>query len=178
MLLQRIAAAQGEAEAWVTPSSGITQRSVDVLADRGLARMASDEKRNALSSLTGRRVHWAAQLTDDGWDALLYAQARAATTAPEETPPELQELLLLPSEMAVLRRYLALGPRLRRGPAPGLEDVVESARFDQDANRWTVHVNLEQQESMARAFYLERLGGSAGPANRFARAYGTIYSPC
>ncbi|MEU6001093.1 DUF6417 family protein [Streptomyces sp. NPDC047197] len=143
----------------------------------GLARVASREDQAELSAKAGRPVPWAVQLTDDGWDGLLYAQVRAAPPAVEAPAPGLQQVGLRRSELDALRRFLALRGRLRRGPAPGLEAAVDAARFNAASNRWIVYVSGEQMDSMARAFFLERLGGSATLANRFARVYGVSYAP-
>ncbi|MFD0548154.1 DUF6417 family protein [Streptomyces rectiviolaceus] len=139
--------------------------------------MAPREEQAELSAKAGRPVPWAVQLTDDGWDALLYAQVRAAPPTVEAPVPGLQQVGLRRSELDALRRFLALRGRLRCEPASGLESAVEAARFNAASNRWVVYVSGEQMDSMARAFYLERLGGSAAPANRFARVYGVSYTP-
>ncbi|MGW5867216.1 DUF6417 family protein [Streptomyces sp. NPDC055239] len=147
------------------------------LVKLGLARVAPREEQAALPAKAGRALSWAVQLTDDGWDALLYAQTRAAPPNVEAPPPGLQQVGLRRSDLDTLRRFLALHGRLRRGPASGLESAVEAARFNAASNRWVVYVSGEQMESMARAFFLERLAGSAAPANRFARVYGVSYTP-
>ncbi|WP_190079370.1 DUF6417 family protein [Streptomyces longisporoflavus] len=155
---------------------GLDERATGPLVRLGLARAAPRAQRAELSAEAGRPVAWAVQLTDDGWDALLYARARAAPTA-EAPAPGLQQVGLRRSDLDTLRRYLALRGQLRRGPAPGLEAAVEAARFSVASNRWVIHVSGEQMESMARAFFLEGLGGSAGAANRLDRVYGVRYAP-
>ncbi|MYW62668.1 hypothetical protein GTY65_01025 [Streptomyces sp. SID8379] len=175
-LLRRVADAQREPDGWATEGPGLDERTAAPLVGLGLARSASTEERTELSARAGHPVPWAVRLTADGWDVLLYAQVRATPSAVDEPPePGLQKVALRRSDLDVLKRFVALGERLRDGPAHGLGTAVETARFSAAANRWVVHVTGEQMRSMARAFFLERLGGSAAPANRFARVYGVLY---
>lgn len=176
-LLQRVADVQRTTDGWAMAGPGLDERSTSPLVRLGLARVAPREEQAELSAQAGHPVLWAVQLTDDGWDALLYAQVRAAPRAVEPPVPGLQQVGLRRSELDALRRFLALGGRLLREPASGLESAVDAARFNAASNRWVVYVSGEQMESMARAFFLERLGGSAGAANRFARVYGVSYTP-
>lgn len=176
-LLQRVADVQRTTDGWAMAGPGLDERSTSPLVKLGLARVAPREEQAELSVKAGHPVPWAVQLTDDGWDALLYAQVRAAPAAVEPPVPGLQQVGLRRSELDALRRFLALGGRLLRGPASGLESAVDAARFNAASNRWVVYVSGEQMESMARAFFLERLGGSAAAANRFARVYGVSYTP-
>ncbi|MFF1696306.1 DUF6417 family protein [Streptomyces sp. NPDC058257] len=168
---------QRTTDGWATAGPGLDERAMDPLVRLGLARVAPREEQAELSAKAGRTVSWAVQLTDDGWDALLYARARAAPPSIEAPSPGLQQVGLRRSDLDTLRRFLALRGRLRRGPASGLESAVDGARFNAASNRWVVYVSGEQMESMARAFFLERLGGSAASANRFARVYGVSYTP-
>lgn len=176
-LLQRVADVQRTTDGWAMAGPGLDERSTSPLVKLGLARVAPREEQAELSVKAGHPVPWAVQLTDDGWDALLYAQVRAAPAAVEPPVPGLQQVGLRRSELDALRRFLTLGGRLLRGPASGLESAVDAARFNAASNRWVVYVSGEQMESMARAFFLERLGGSAAAANRFARVYGVSYTP-
>lgn len=176
-LLQRVADVQRTTDGWAMAGPGLDERSTSPLVKLGLARVAPRQEQAELSVKAGHPVPWAVQLTDDGWDALLYAQVRAAPAAVEPPVPGLQQVGLRRSELDALRRFLALGGRLLRGPASGLESAVDAARFNAASNRWVVYVSGEQMESMARAFFLERLGGSAAAANRFARVYGVSYTP-
>lgn len=176
-LLQRVADVQRTTDGWAMAGPGLDERSTSPLVRLGLARAAPREEQADLSVGAGHPVLWAVQLTDDGWDALLYAQMRAAPPAVEPPVPGLQQVGLRRSELDALRRFLALGGRLLREPASGLESAVDAARFNAASNRWVVYVSGEQMESMARAFFLERLGGSAAAANRFARVYGVSYTP-
>ncbi|MFC8127006.1 DUF6417 family protein [Streptomyces sp. NPDC057302] len=168
---------QRTTDGWAAAGPGLDGRTTGPLVKLGLARVAHREDRAELSARAGRPINWAVQLTDDGWDALLYAQMRAAPPTVDAPAPGLQLVGLRRSELDALRRFLALAGRLRCGPAPGLESAVDSARFNAASNRWVVYVSGEQMDSMARAFFLERLGGSAAAANRFARVYGVTYTP-
>ncbi|MGW6059249.1 DUF6417 family protein [Streptomyces sp. NPDC055189] len=168
---------QRTTDGWATAGPGLDERVTGPLVKLGLVRAAPRDQRAQLSEEAGRPVLWAVQLTDDGWDALLYAQVRAAPTTGEAPAPGLQQVGLRRSDLDALRRFLALRGQLRRAPAPGLEAAVEAARFSAASNRWVIYVSGEQMESMARAFFLERMGGSAAPANRFARVYGVTYTP-
>ncbi|MEV0529571.1 DUF6417 family protein [Streptomyces sp. NPDC050439] len=176
-LLQRVADVQRGTHGWATAGPGLDERTTSPLVKLGLVRVAPREEQAELSAKAGRPVLWAVQLTADGWDALLYAQARATPPAVEEPAPGLQQVGLRRTELDALRRFVDLRERLRHGPASGLWSAVEAARFDAASNRWVVYVSGEQMQSMARAFFLERLSGSAAPANRFARVYGVSYPP-
>lgn len=176
-LLQRVADVQRTTDGWATAGPGLDERTAGPLVRLGLVRVAPREEQAELSAKAGRPVLWAVQLTADGWDALLYAQVRATPPAVEDHTPGLQQVGLRRSELDALRRFLGLRGQLRREPAAGLRSAVEAARFNAASNRWVVHVTGEQMQSMARAFFLERLGGSAAPANRFARVYGVSYPP-
>ncbi|MEV3858125.1 DUF6417 family protein [Streptomyces sp. NPDC050095] len=175
VLLEQLAVAQATSDGWVTGASGLTERGLAPLVRVGLARMAGLAVRAELSAKARRPVLWAARLTDDGWDTLAYARARPVPAPREEQASPLYEISLRRSEMEALRRYLALGGQLRVPPAEGLDSAVQASHFDPDANRWIVHVDDEQRQSMARAFFLERHAGTQAAANRFARAYGVTY---
>ncbi|MGE6735651.1 DUF6417 family protein [Streptomyces sp. NPDC059900] len=177
VLLRRVADMQGTTDGWATAGPGLDERATGALVKLGLARAAPPEQQAELSAQTGRPVAWAVLLTDDGWDALLYARVRAAPAAVRAPAPGLQQVGLRRSDLDALRRFVALRGQLRHGPAPGLEEAVQEARFSAASNRWVMYVSGEQMESMARAFFLERLGGSSAAANRFARVYGVTYTP-
>lgn len=176
-LLQRVADVQRTTDGWATAGPGLDERTTGPLVKWGLARVAPREEQSELSAKAGRPVPWAVQLTADGWDALLYAQVRATPPPAEEPPPGLQQVGLRRSELDAVRRFLDLSGQLHQGPASGLRSAVEAARFNAASTRWVVYVSGEQMQSMARAFFLERLSGSAGPANRFARVYGVSHTP-
>ncbi|MEU5950765.1 DUF6417 family protein [Streptomyces sp. NPDC047525] len=179
-LLRHVADMQRTTDGWATAGPGLDERTTGPLLRLGLLRAAPRETREDQAELPARAgppAPWAVQLTDDGWDALLYAEVRAAPSTAEAPSPGLQQVGLRRSELDTLRRFLALRGRLRHAPASGLESAVDAARFNAASNRWVVYVSGEQMESMARAFFLERLGGSAAPANRFARVYGVSYEP-
>ncbi|MFJ2774792.1 DUF6417 family protein [Streptomyces sp. NPDC087300] len=176
--LQRVADAQGDTDGWATVAPGIDERSVSPLTELGLAEAASPDAQAALSVRSGRPVLWAVRLTDDGWDALLYARTQPAPAPPvEPLAPGHQEVALRRSEMDAVRRYIGLDGQLRTPPAPGLESAVKAARFDMESNRWLVHVTDSQAQSLARGLFLERISGSAAAANRIAREFGVIYPP-
>ncbi|NEB80963.1 hypothetical protein G3I40_38000 [Streptomyces sp. SID14478] len=176
-LLHRVADGQGGPEGWATAEPGLDARGAAPLVTLGLVREARAEERAELSARSGRPVAWAVQLTADGRDALLYGRLRAAPVVAEAPHPGLQRVALRRTDLDVLKRFVELGDRLRHRPAPGLGAAVDAARFNAASNRWILYVDGEQMQSMARAFYLERLGGSAAPANRFARVYGVIHPP-
>ncbi|MEU6990424.1 DUF6417 family protein [Streptomyces sp. NPDC046465] len=174
--LQRVAHAQGDNDRWATTAPGIDERSVTPLTDLGLAELATPDVHAELTAQAGRPIPWAVRLTDDGWDALLYAQTQPAPGPRAEAPKSgLQEVALRRSEMDAVRRYTDLDGQLRTPPAPGLNTAIRAARFDTEANRWLVHLDDEQAQSLARALFLQRISGSAAAANRVAREFGVIY---
>jgi hypothetical protein len=146
------------------------------LAARGLTELAGREDRAALSAWEGRAVRWAARLTAPGHDLLLYNRLRPqpAAAAPG---PGLQRVELIASQMTALRLFTALADRLRVPPADGLAERVRTARRDTAVNRHVLHLSPEQMESVAYAFWLHRMSGSALEANRFARDYGITHQP-
>ncbi|MER5949891.1 DUF6417 family protein [Streptomyces sp. NPDC001904] len=160
----------------MTTGPGLDARCAGPAVKLGLLREAAADDLAELSIRAGRSVLWAVQLTSDGWDVLLYTRQRVP---PVVAPPEpgLQKVALRRFDLDVLKRFVALGERLRWGPEEGLAAAVEAAQFDPPSNRWIVYVDGAQMDSMARAYFLERQGGSAAPANRFARVYGVTYAP-
>ncbi|MFF3763580.1 DUF6417 family protein [Streptomyces sp. NPDC001922] len=168
----------GTGHGWVTEKSGINRESVEALLRLGLCETADYAVRAVMEP---QPVEWAARLTPDGHDVLLFATARRGGPPPHRTgsepAPGRREVLLRPSEMTALRVFLHLAGRLRLDPAPGLADAVRDARFQSAENRWALHVTHAQMHSIARAFHLERLTGHATASNRFAREYGVRYPP-
>ncbi|WP_433455474.1 DUF6417 family protein [Streptomyces sp. CA-142005] len=151
-------------------------KAVEAAAGHGLVELADPVMRAELSAHQGRPVVWAARLTGHGQDVLLYAEA---SPTPEHRPdgPAAGERLveLRRPQMDALRVYVHLGARLHLPPAEGLAERVRTAR--QLGNRWVLHLDEEQIESVAYALYLRSLGGSVADANRFARQYGVAFRP-
>ncbi|MFJ2170326.1 DUF6417 family protein [Streptomyces griseofuscus] len=137
--------------------------------------VADQEALVELSVHEGRTVEWAARLTPEAHDALVYARTTAVPT-PWAEPAEHERLVeLRPSQMDALRRYLSLTQRLRVPPAAGLAERVRTAYFDRAKNRWITCLAEEQATSAAYAFFLHSVHDSVAEANRFAREYGTVY---
>lgn len=172
---------QASPHGWVTETLGLSRGSVDQIVRVGLAEWADQIQRAELSAYAGRPVAWAARPSSEGHDVLLYTEARTRPTPqppPEPEPgPGLREVALLPSEMTMVRLYLALADRLQRPPATGLDEAVRTARFRKETNRWLLHVTDEQMASIAYAFYLEGHWGHVTAANRFGRTYGLVHRP-
>ncbi|MFD8219697.1 DUF6417 family protein [Streptomyces sp. NPDC059697] len=84
---------------------------------------------------------------------------------------------LIPSQMAALRVFVGLTGQLRVPPAEGLAEQVRTAACDHGIKRWRLHLTPEQMESVAYAFWLHRMTGSAAEAKRFVREYGVVHSP-
>ncbi|MEN8649059.1 DUF6417 family protein [Streptomyces sp. 21So2-11] len=127
---------------------------------------------------TGNHLVWAARLAPDGHDLLLYRPAdqdRSRAWLTKQASEGYQEVALQPSEMTMLRRFVALAPRLSHSPAEGLDDAVLEAHWDAECNRWRLQVNRDQMDSIARTFYLERFTGMTTASNRFARKYGVMH---
>ncbi|WP_206313050.1 DUF6417 family protein [Streptomyces sp. JB150] len=169
---------QAAAHGWVLDSDlGPEQRrAVKSAAKQGLVTFASIEERAALPM--ERRVAWAARLSPLGQDVLAYADAGPAP-APIPDQPAPGELLvqLRPAQMDALRQYVNLGDRLHHPPAKELSERVRAARFSGPDNRWRLILTPEQMASVAYAFHLRSLGGSAAEANQFGRDYGLVYRP-
>ncbi|MEU3619809.1 DUF6417 family protein [Streptomyces sp. NPDC006872] len=162
---------------WVLDAAApSTQRSVRVLARKGLVETAGRETRAELSAWEGRPVRWAVRLTAAGHDLLAYAGVRPAPTpcAPE---PGQQLVELAPSQMAALRLFVGLAGQLKSPPEAGLSGQVRAAVHDRGARRWRLHLTPAQMESVAYGFWLHRLTGSVAEANRFGRDYGVLYVP-
>ncbi|MET8168898.1 DUF6417 family protein [Streptomyces sp. NPDC005329] len=144
------------------------------LAGRGLTELADREDRAALSAWEGRAVRWAARLTAPGHDLLLYNRLRPQPAA-ANPGPGLQRVELIASQMTVLRLFVSLAGRLRVPPADGLAERVRIAQRETAVNRHVLYLSQEQMESVAYAFWLHRMSGSALEANRFAREYGITH---
>ncbi|MFD9396163.1 DUF6417 family protein [Streptomyces sp. NPDC060000] len=151
----------------------VKQRVIN-LAERGLTELADREDRAALSAWEGRAVRWAARLTAPGHDLLLYRRfrPRPAVGAPG---PGLERVELIASQMTALRLFAALADRLRVPLADGLAERVRNARRDTAVNRHVLYLSSEQMASVAYAFWLHKMSGSALEANRFARDYGITH---
>ncbi|MEH0450288.1 DUF6417 family protein [Streptomyces sp. B21-102] len=143
------------------------------LAERGLTELADREDRAALSAWEGRAVRWAARLTAPGHDLLLYRRFRPQSAAGTPGPgPGLERVELLPSQLTALRLFIALSDRLRVPTADGLAERVRDARREAAVNRHVLYLSPEQMASVAYAFWLHKMSGSALEANRFTRDYG------
>ncbi|MGW5433182.1 DUF6417 family protein [Streptomyces sp. NPDC004059] len=151
-------------------------KAVEMAAGQGLVELAGREMRAELSAYEGRPVVWAARLSGHGRDVLDYTEASPAPDRRPDEPAQGERLVeLRRSEMDALRLYMHLGARLRVRPADGLEEKVRTAR--QLGTLWVLHLNDDQIESVAYAFYLRSVGGSAAEANRFGREYGVTFRP-
>ncbi|MGW2621005.1 DUF6417 family protein [Streptomyces sp. NPDC001500] len=146
------------------------------LAARGLVELAGREDRAELSAWEGRPVRWAARPTPCGHDLLLYSSLRPQP-APDQPGPGLRRVELIPAQMTALRLFVALTGRLRVAPAEGLAEQVRRARREAGTNRHVLYLSQEQMESVAYAFWLHKMSGSALEANRFARDYNVAHDP-
>ncbi|MBZ4321208.1 DUF6417 family protein [Streptomyces huiliensis] len=162
---------------WATDGCGVAPQAVERLRAAGLCETAG---RSALAALPGP-PRWAARLTPEGHDALVYLPARRwgdGGAAPDPgLPAGTREVRLRPQAMEVLRLYLGLGPRLRRPPAPGLEEAVRTARRADKGSAWTLHVTDAQLASIAYAMWLEARAHTVAPANRLAREHDACHKP-
>ncbi|MGW7821947.1 DUF6417 family protein [Streptomyces puniciscabiei] len=150
------------------------QRAVEEAAGQGLVELADREMRAELSAYEDRAIRWAARLSPQGHDVLAYAHAGPVPAAQNQGPAQGERLIeLYRAELEALSRYVHIADQLRRPAADGLAERVRTAR--QLGNRWLLRLNEEQIESVAYAFYLRAMGGSAGEANRFAREYGVAF---
>ncbi|MFD9566131.1 DUF6417 family protein [Streptomyces sp. NPDC059994] len=165
-------------DGWVTPGERVPVPVVRSLAGLGLCELAPAELLPTLGR--GRQLAWAARLTVDGHDALVYQAARAAEATRQVAAPQdplLRAVAMRASDMDILRRYLALAPTLCRLPSKGLDEVVRAASWDAAKSRFTVWVTDEQVQGIAHAFFLERMAASSAPANRLGREYGITCRP-
>ncbi|MEU3611557.1 DUF6417 family protein [Streptomyces sp. NPDC006872] len=146
------------------------------LADHGLLQTADRETRAELSAWEGRPVRWAVRVSTAGHDLLLYHRVRPLPT-PVVPGPGQRLVELLPSQMTALRLFVSLADQLRTPLAEGLAAQTRTAVHDAGAGRWRLSLTTEQMESMAYGFWLHKMTGSSGEANRFSRAYGVLHQP-
>lgn len=101
---------------WATDTCGLATRTVDRLHATGLCELTDDD---TLSTLPGP-PKWAARLTAEGHDTLIYVPQRRATTRPPHPttahPEDAREVTLLPQAMDAVRLCLSLTGGLRRPP--------------------------------------------------------------
>ncbi|MEU5445443.1 DUF6417 family protein [Streptomyces griseofuscus] len=174
-MLRDVGQARGQAWVLFDDVSAGQQQAAEAAARRGLVEVADQEALVELSVHEGRTVEWAARLTPEAHDALVYARTTAVPT-PWAEPAEHERLVeLRPSQMDALRRYLSLTQQLRVPPAAGLAERVRTAYSDRAKSRWITCLTEEQATSAAYAFFLHSVHGSVAEANRFAREYGTVY---
>ncbi|MGW0185742.1 DUF6417 family protein [Streptomyces sp. NPDC003362] len=168
------------ARGWVLDSDLASEqkRAVNAAAAQGLVTLADRGDRAELSACKGRPVLWAARLSPVGHDVLAYAEASPPSVPiPDQPGPGEQLVELRPAQMNALRVYVSLGDRLRVPPARELAERVRTARYSGPDNRWRLHLTPQQIESVAYAFHLRSVAGSAAEANEFARNYRVIYRP-
>lgn len=174
-MLRDVGTARGQAWVLFDDVSAGQRQAAEAAARRGLVEVAGQEALEELSVHEGRTVEWAARLTPEAHDALVYAQTTVVPN-PWAEPAQSERLVeLRPSQMDVLRRYLSLTQQLRVPPAAGLAERVRTAYFDRSRSRWIMCLSEEQATSAAYAFFLHSVHGSVAEANRFAREYGTVY---
>jgi hypothetical protein len=161
---------------WVLDMAGVPREGVLKAAASGLAELAERDERAELSARAGRPVRWAARLTDQGRDLLLYARSQPAAglAAPG---PEYRLVELMPSQMDVVRVFTGLADRLQLAPAPGLDERVRAAVQDRVSGRWRVSLTEEQMASVAYGLWLHKMADSAAEANRFSRDHGIAHPP-
>ncbi|MEV4741552.1 DUF6417 family protein [Streptomyces sp. NPDC049555] len=162
---------------WATDADGIELKIVERLRTAALCEVAD---LSTVTTLPGP-PQWAARLTPEGHDALVYLPARrsgipgvAPTT---DRPAGVREVKLRPKAMEVLRLYLSLGHRLRQPPAPGLEEAVRTAQRDDRDSAWVLQVTEPQLASIAYAMWLEAHAHNVAAANRLAREHDARYQP-
>ncbi|MEU5438889.1 hypothetical protein AB0G73_36930 [Streptomyces sp. NPDC020719] len=174
--LRVLAAGEAVGHGWVGPQCGISAAVFRSLAGQGLCEMAGEELLPTLGF--GRQVGWAVRLSTDGHDALLYEASRSAAPPPRPerpTDPALRRVTLPPADLVVLRRYVTLSAQLRCPPAEGLEDALREAHQDAPGGRYELWLTEPQMDSVARAFFMERVAGATAAGNRYAREHGAIY---
>ncbi|GHD52565.1 DUF6417 family protein [Streptomyces galbus] len=161
---------------WVLDLDGVPREGVLKAAASGLAELAERDDRAELSARVGRPVRWAARLTDQGRDLLLYARSQPAA-GPAAPGPEYRLVELMPSQMDVVRVFTGLADRLQVPPAPGLDARVYAAVQDRVSGRWRLYLTEEQTASVAYGLWLHKMAGSAAEANRFSRDHGIAHIP-
>ncbi|MEU3290577.1 DUF6417 family protein [Streptomyces longwoodensis] len=159
---------------WVLDLDGVPHEGVLKAAASGLAELAGRDDRAELSARAGRPVRWAARLTGQGRDLLLYARSQPAA-GPAAPGPEYRLVELMPSQMDVVRVLTGLADRLQVPPAPGLDARVYAAVQDRASGRWRLHLTEDQMASVAYGLWLHKMAGSAAEANRFSRDHGIAY---
>ncbi|MCA6090992.1 DUF6417 family protein [Streptomyces sp. SCA3-4] len=144
------------------------------------SRLVRDGRPLRLGTLPGP-PQWAARLTLERHDALVYLPARRSGTpgvaSVTDRPAGTREVTLRPKAMEVLRLYLSLGHRLRQPPALGLEEAVRMAQRDDTGNAWALQATEPQLDSIAYAMWLEAPAHTVAPANRLARDHDARYRP-
>ncbi|MEU5255156.1 hypothetical protein [Streptomyces longwoodensis] len=73
---------------WVLDVDGVPREGVLKAAASGLVELAERDERAELSARVGRPVRWAARLTGQGRDLLLYARSQPAAGGPAAPGPE------------------------------------------------------------------------------------------
>ncbi|MCC3771182.1 DUF6417 family protein [Streptomyces sp. UNOC14_S4] len=161
---------------WATYTSRLTLRAVDRLRSMGLCELADFATRETLRP---GPPQWAARLTPEGHDTLVYVPERRDTRpVPAANHPEgTREITLRPQAMDAVRLYLRLGPRLRQPPAPGLEAAVRAAQRADHGNIWHLHVTEAQAASIGYALWLETHAKTVRSAHYLAREHDVRYEP-
>ncbi|MEV5842230.1 DUF6417 family protein [Streptomyces sp. NPDC051985] len=154
------------------------RRRVGVLVGQGLLVVADRETRAELSAWEGRPVRWAVRLSAIGHDVIAFARSQPAP-ARSEPAADARVVELLPSQMVVMQMYIGLfrAGEISVQPAEGLAEQVRDAVHDRGAGRWRLHLTAVQMRSVAYAFWLHQMTGSAAGARRFSRDYGLAYRP-
>ncbi|MFF8025146.1 DUF6417 family protein [Streptomyces sp. NPDC007896] len=168
------------AHGWVLDTEFLLpqQQGVSALERTGRVELAGREDRAELSAWEGWPVRWAARLTPYGHDTLAYARDRPRSEPPPgEAGPGRRLVELIPSKMAALRVFIGLTNELQVPPSDGLAEQVRTASCDHGLKRGRLYLTGEQIASVAYGFWLHRMTGSAGEANRFAREYGIVHTP-
>ncbi|MEU5428491.1 hypothetical protein AB0H73_23290 [Streptomyces olivoreticuli] len=161
---------------WVTDDSHLTLSAVDRLRSMGLCELADHA---TLDTLRPGPPQWAARLTPEGHDTLVYVPERRNTRpAPTANHSEgVREITLRPHAMGAVRLYLRLGDRLRQPPAPGLEEAVRAAQRDDQGSIWHLHVTEAQAASIGYALWLEGHAHNVRSTNYLAREHNVLYEP-
>jgi hypothetical protein len=148
-LLSVLAERQEAAEhGWVLDLDGVPREGVLKAVASGLVELAERDERAELSARVGRPVRWAARLTGQGCDLLLYARSQNVA-GPAAPGPEHRLVELMPSQMDVLRVFTRLADRLQVPPAPDLDEQVRAAVQDRVSGRWRLYLTEEQMTSVA-----------------------------
>ncbi|MCF3105376.1 hypothetical protein IPZ58_27850 [Streptomyces roseoverticillatus] len=168
---------------WATDESGITFAAADQLRRQDLVETADGDTLSRLASAQPGSAlpQWAARLTRTGLDTLVYLPLRRAhgpATPPAVPRDGTREVILLPSEMDIVRLYVQVGDQLLQPPPSGLAEAVRTAQCPSGTtSRWALHVTAEEAEHIAYSVYLESIAHSARPHNRIAREYKLQHRP-